>query len=383
MQAQRNASPGIRQRHRKDCSRRSRCDCTWQAEVFDAEAGEKIRKTFATRAAARTWRQDALVALREGRIRATTALTLAEAAEAWLEGAREGTIRTRSGDRYKPSAIRGYDRALRLRVLPELGYRRLSDLRRSEVQDLVDQLVADGLAAATIQATVIPLKAICRRELHRGRLAVNPTAGLELPAVRGRRDRIADPAEAAGLVAALDDSDRAVWAAAMYAGLRRGELMALRAGSIDLDANVIHVERGWDDKEGEIETKGRNRRRVPIASALREPLLAHLMRTGRREDDLVFGDTTLTPFEPRRLTDRADAAWKAAGLARICLHECRHTFASLMIAADVNAKALSTYMGHSTIAFTLDKYGHLMPGNEDDAAGLLDAYLTAAVGATK
>ena len=41
--------------------------------------------------------------------------------------------------------------------------------------------------------------------------------------------------------------------------------------------------------------------------------------------------------------------------------------------ADVNAKALSTSMGHSTIAFTLDKYGHLMPGKEDDAADLLDA----------
>jgi integrase len=46
-----------------------------------------------------------------------------------------------------------------------------------------------------------------------------------------------------------------------------------------------------------------------------------------------------------------------------------------MIAAGVNAKALSTYMGHSTISITLDRYGHLMPGNEKEAAGMLDAYL--------
>ena len=59
----------------------------------------------------------------------------------------------------------------------------------------------------------------------------------------------------------------------------------------------------------------------------------------------------------------------------ITLHECRHTFASLMIAAGVNAKALSTYMGHSSITITLDRYGHLMPGNEEQAAVLLDAYL--------
>jgi integrase len=46
-----------------------------------------------------------------------------------------------------------------------------------------------------------------------------------------------------------------------------------------------------------------------------------------------------------------------------------------MIAAGVNAKALSTYMGHASVTITLDRYGHLMPGNEDEAAGLLDAYL--------
>jgi hypothetical protein len=90
---------GIRQRHRKNCSRRGKCDCTWQAEVFDAEAGEKIRKTFPTYAAARSWRHDALVALREGRLHSAGGVTLREAADAWLAGAREGTIRTRSGDR--------------------------------------------------------------------------------------------------------------------------------------------------------------------------------------------------------------------------------------------------------------------------------------------
>jgi integrase len=67
--------------------------------------------------------------------------------------------------------------------------------------------------------------------------------------------------------------------------------------------------------------------------------------------------------------------WREAGLNPIGLHECRHTFASLMIAAGVNAKALSVYMGHASITITLDRYGHLMPGNETEAAGLRDAYL--------
>ncbi|HZB86312.1 MAG TPA: tyrosine-type recombinase/integrase, partial [Gaiellaceae bacterium] len=73
------------------------------------------------------------------------------------------------------------------------------------------------------------------------------------------------------------------------------------------------------------------------------------------------------------LSARAATAWK--GLEPITLHEARHTYASLMIAAGVNAKALSEYMGHASVTITYDRYGHLMPGNEDQAADLLDAYL--------
>jgi integrase len=94
----------------------------------------------------------------------------------------------------------------------------------------------------------------------------------------------------------------------------------------------------------------------------------------------VFGVTDSEPFAPKTVTKLADAAWAAAGLNRITLHECRRTFASYMIAASVNAKALSTYMGHASVTITYDRYGHLMPGAEDEAASLLDAYLTRATG---
>lgn len=65
-----------------------------------------------------------------------------------------------------------------------------------------------------------------------------------------------------------------------------------------------------------------------------------------------------------------------AGLAeRLRLHQARHTYASFMIAAGVNAKALSAFMGHSSIKVTFDLYGHLMPGAEAEAAALLDGFL--------
>jgi integrase len=105
---------------------------------------------------------------------------------------------------------------------------------------------------------------------------------------------------------------------------------------------------------------------------LREHLENHWLRGGT--GSLVFGEDG-KPFRGDTPTIRAKPAWTAAGLEPITLHECRHAAASFAIAAGVNAKTLSTYMGHANIAITFDLYGHLMPGNEGEAAVLLDAYL--------
>src|SRR5262249_54323262 len=160
---------------------------------------------------------------------------------------------------------------------------------------------------------------------------------------RGRRDRIASPTEAADLIGALAERDRALWATAMYAGLRRGELMALRWEDVDLQKNLITVARSWDVKAGPIEPKSRaGRRAVPIPAVLREHLIVHQLRSGRR-NGLLFGHDGTRPFDDSSLAARAGTAWRRAELDPITLHECRHTFASMMIAAGVNAKALSTY----------------------------------------
>ncbi len=117
-----------------------------------------------------------------------------------------------------------------------------------------------------------------------------------------------------------------------------------------------------------------NARRINVNPEARY-LDEHLLRTGRTGSDLIFARSDGRPFQSTSAAKRASNAWEKVGLEGIGLHEARHTFASLMIAAGVNAKALSTYMGHANISITLDRYGHLMPGNEAEAAGLLDAYL--------
>jgi integrase len=199
---------------------------------------------------------------------------------------------------------------------------------------------------------------------------------LALPAPRGRRDRIAPPAEAKALLDALSPEDRPVWATALFAGLRRGEIKGLRWSEVEFEHGLIRVEQAWDDKEGPIEPKSRaGRRRVPLAKPLRSQLAAHRLISQGGEAELVFGRGSDTAIDTTALVARARTAWRRCGLRPIGLHECRHTYAALMIAAGVNAKALSAYMGHSSITVTLDRYGHLMPGHEEAAAAMLAAYL--------
>lgn len=264
-------------------------------------------------------------------------------------------------------------------MLPAFGARRLTDLRRVDLQDFADRLLAEGCGPSTIRNALDPLRVIYRRALARDQVAVNPTTGLDLPANRGRRDRIAPPVEGRALLAALPEGDRALWATAMYAGLRRGELRGLRWSDIDLSAGTIRVERSWDPKAGIIEVKTHaGRRTIPIIAELRRELRAHKLRTGRSGRAFVFGTSAVSPCEPSNVRRRALTAWKHAGLKPIGLHECRHTFASLMIAARVETKALSTYLGHASVSITFDRYGHLFPGNEAEAAEQLDAYLARA-----
>jgi integrase len=313
---------GVRQRHGRACNAKGRCKCPYEAFVYSRRDGKKIRKAFPTYGAARAWREDANKAVRERKLRAPTTITLEQAATAWLDGAREGLIRPRSGTPYKPSAIRTYEGALRRRVLPRLGQVRLTELTRTDLQDLVDELAATGFNASTINVTLLPVRAVCRRALSRGEVAINPTSGLEMPAVRGGRDRIAPPEECVRLLSALRRADRVVWATAMYAGLRRGELMALRVEDIDLGAGVIHVRRGWDAEAGEIPTKSGRDRRVPIAGVLRDYLDEHLLGLAW-DKGLVFGVSAVSPFCDRTLAERAARAWKRAQLTGITLHECR------------------------------------------------------------
>jgi integrase len=347
----------------------------YRVAAYDAISKRKVSKTFRTLGEARRWRAAAQTQTAKGVRLAGTPQTLREAAEAFVDGMTSGAIRARAGERYKPSVVREYGRSLRLHVLPTLGGARLSRIQRRDLQKLADELLTAGADPSTIRNALKPLQVIFRRAIEDGDIAVNPCERLRLPAARGRRERIAAPAEAAALIDAVRLEDRALWGCAFYAGLRRGELRALLWENVDLASGVIRVERSMNSygEAGEPKTRA-GRRSVPIVAALRDLLVEHKLVTGR-DLGLVFGSSPARPFTPTAVRKRALTAWRRAALEPIGLHECRHTFASLLIAAGVNAKAITAYLGHATIQTTFDLYGHLMPGNEGEAVALVDAYL--------
>jgi integrase len=372
---------GLQQRHLSGCNGKGRCECPWRASVYSAADGRQIKKTFPSRAAALAWREDTRGAVRRRELRAPTGETFEQAANAFLEAANDGIARPRSGATYRPATLRGFEQHLRLRVTPKLGSRKLASIDRVALQDFVDGLLADGATPPLIEATMTPVRAIFSRAVERQMIMINPCLGVRLPSERKRRERVAPPEEARALIEALRASDRALWATFLYAGLRRGEAMALRIEDIDMAAGLIQVRASWDQYEGRGETKSGRDRRVPLVAELRRHLAAHLLALGWSEG-LVFGVSATRPFKPTGIRFRADVDWRKAGLTRIVPHECRHSYASMSIAAGLNAKTLSEFLGHANIGITLDLYGHLLPGAEEQAASLMDAYLIASSAAS-
>jgi integrase len=374
---------GIQVRHTRSCKSTGggTCNCkpSYRAWVYDRRSKQRTFKTFDNQNEAKSWRIDARHAVKNKTMPTPSKVRVREAGEALIDGMRSGTVRNKKGQTYKPSVTRGYEDALKDRIYPALGPVRLSDVQRRDVQRVVDEMLAESLSASTIANAIMPLRVIYRRAIEDDELSVSPCDKLRMPADDEKpRDRIAPPEEAGKLLDALSEADRALWASAMYAGLRAGELMALRWEDVDLDAGVIHVERSYDPKEHEIvQTKNRRRRDVPIIGALRKLLMEHKLRA-QPGVALVFPRRDGGHFTPTSIRSRARTAWRSAKLSPITLHECRHTFASLMIHAGVNAKALSEFMGHSSIQITFDRYGHLMPGSRDEAVERADAYLSAA-----
>jgi integrase len=184
--------------------------------------------------------------------------------------------------------------------------------------------------------------------------------------------------EVASLATCIDARYRALLLVAAYTGLRAGELMALRRTNVDLlHRTITVVEQVQAIKGGhEVSTPktSAGRRAVAMPRLVADALQDHLASYSEPgADGLVFtapegGYVRLENFR-RRVWAPATVA---AGVAPLRIHDLRHTCASLAIAAGADVKVLQRMLGHASAALTLDRYGHLMPGQAHTVADRLD-----------
>lgn len=389
---------GIETRHENRCRRResatARCNCTpsFRATAYDRRIGKQIKHPWTQdRDRAINERKDLVARIKNYESVASAPIFNVWVETFWLPGIRNGSILSDEGEPYKPAVARCYRSAVNKHLLsdPALKDKPLNAIRRKDVQALVDRMVAHGYAGWTVRNALNPLRAMYRYAIRREIVSNNPTVGLELPK-RAKRLVVTEATGEKGemvirgvreviqMIDVLPAAERGMFATAALAGLRRGELRALRVSHINLDTNEILVRLGWDDVEGEMGLKSASARRtVPITNALRPYLVAHLAALKRKTGSaLAFpGPRGSGAIDADKYMDRCRAYWEEASIEPLGLHPARHTFASLMVASGANIKQISTIMGHADVSTTLDVYGHLLPGGTSEAAAKLNEYL--------
>jgi len=378
--------PGIRLRHGRGCATHTdgECSCSPAFEaVVNLRDGRRLRKSFRRLADAVVWREEKRVDNRKRIVIAPTSVTFRDYAEAWLAAMRDGRHLTREESVYKPSTMRSYQKHIK-RVYPMIGHMRLSSIELLDLEDARDELIGKGLSASSVRNTFDPVRKIFARAVRERLIAVNPTLELKLKAKDGSRDWVDRPERVARALAALPDVDRGPWTVAFYAGLRAGEIQALRWRDVDFERGVLRVERSWDRKAGPIAPKSKaGRRTVPMSMLVRRELRDLQQRDiSRRGDALVFGRTPEEAFAPQTLHRRTKRAWKDAGLIAEWaadgmlppgLHDARHHCLTHWGRVwDIGR--LHQAAGHSDIRQS-QRYLHVPPDRDAEDAARLDAYL--------
>lgn len=304
-------------------------------------------------------------------------LTVAQWAESWLPTKLD----------MRPSSFARLEGILTTHVLPAFGRMPLAAVSNLEVRRFVAGMLDKGSSPATARKTYSVFNQMMRAAVADRRIAFNPCADVPLPSAAVAEQRFLSRDEVALLADSIDERFRAFVLLAAYGGLRFGELAGLRRKRVDVLRARVTVAETLTDVNGVLrfgapKTK-RSRREVPLPRSIVRELDTHLGRfVGAGADALVF--TGPKGAALRRAGFRRSwwqPAVSATGLEGFKVHELRHTFVALWVDAGANVKEVSVRAGHSSVAFTLDHYGHLYEDRSDTLAERLDDLLNAGVGA--
>jgi integrase len=351
---------------------RCRCNPSYRGRRRHPVTGKPIwQKATKNRAEVLSWLADVELAAELEASRPHARASFEVLGDEWLDGVESGVIGRRRGrgKPYSPTTIANYRRSWEHVLKPEFGPMVAEEISEVEWQMWVDQLSREGLSRSRIANHVAVASAIYAWALSPSRRFVtrNPLRLVELPPNDEKpRLRVALVPEAEQLLAALEPEDRVAYALACYSGLRRSEIHrlewpeVLEGGTIASHVLVIRSK-----------SESGTQRRPPIAEPLQQILREAWLRQGRPTSGPVSERSVMSG----KLATAATAAWERAGLDRITLHECRHTYASMLMAAGYTIKEIMEYMGHADLQM-VNRYVKLLPQpREEHAAERLNDYL--------
>ena len=292
----------------------------------------------------------------------------------------------------KKSTWDSYRRNLENHVLPVLGGTPLQQLSPGHLNSLYRSLLGQGrrngsgggLSAKTVRNIHGALSKVFADAADHGLVSRNIAAAARPPKPRKtgpKQIRFWTPGELAQFLAAVgDDRLYALWHLAAMTGMRRGELLGLRWADVDLVARRVSVRQTLISVAYEITIttpKSHSARVIDI-----DPETAEVMRRHRKQQQeeyatagaefasssLIFGKANGDVIHPDVISQTFDKRVAAVGIRRIRFHDLRHTHATIGLRAGVPVKVMSERLGHSTPAFTLQQYAHVIPGMQAEAA---------------
>jgi integrase len=270
----------------------------------------------------------------------------------------------------RPSTLRDYKHVVHSHLIPEFGESTLiGTITPARIEAYRERLVEEHLLAPrTINKILTNLYGLFRRATRAFGLDQNPAAYVDRQPVPNSGDfRVLSPPEIERLLGAAHMQDAAVFAVAAFAGLRLGEIRALRWGDVDVTHSLIHVRRSYVNGHLDLPKAGRVRS-VPLIPQLAQRLLSLRKRTySIGPDDLVFVRPGGRVLEDSRLRRRFYAALADAGLPHMRIHDLRHVFGTLAVQA-FPLSDVAFFMGHRDISTTMI-YVHHIP--QKDAAARL------------
>ena len=299
------------------------------------------------------------------------------------------------GPNLKPGAAANYRGTFYLHVAPTLGAVRVDDMRPQMIRALLSRKRGEGLSEQTVAKIRRHVHAMFAFAQDAGLVSVNPAdaarARGQKQSHRRARGTELSPAQVKRFLDACSTRWRLFFTVALDTGLRRGELIGLRWGDIDLLERILYVRRSigaYDELEGEgaeelLSTKTEaSQRLVPILDGAQRALeRMYASARDTSEGSPVFvtierkpgRDGVVRPIgrplSPRMVTRVFRRYAQRAGLPEsIRLHDLRHTAITNAIGQGEDILLVSAFAGHAKTSTTVDVYGHLMPDRVREAA---------------